>query len=380
MPFYSLRRLREFLTPSISNRPSEWDILWWAVCSWFTSFFLTFVFTLVVFLFRGVRPLFLKDYTWAMWYTSVPTTPSTTAFTLYWHAVESISQPAGTPMWAFTWPIIVVVVPCAVVGLVQAWVRNYQDFEVGWAGAMLAGDLVTVVSIMLKQFCTWPRPTFLAVCNITQAELTRSWLAMSPALRSSPRILSLQDCNVADPSTMASQLNGFPNNTSATAFAVGTYLSLYLNAKFQILGPQTTSLWAMLFAMIPGLGAVALSIVVINENLATQNVVIFSAVMGIAFGILAYRSVYTSVFDWRSNFLPMDRGNIDTDAWIEEPRIQAHLQNRKWDDDAPWLAVNMGWQKRRRNRNKPYVRRVFGSPIALNDLEAGTGGGAEDWI
>ncbi|KAL8978266.1 MAG: hypothetical protein Q9177_006445 [Variospora cf. flavescens] len=246
---------------------------------------------------------------------------------------------------------------------------------------MVAGDLVTVVSIMLKQFYTWPRPTFLAVCNITQAELTRTWWAMPTGMRSSPRILSLQDCNVADPSTtMASQLNGFPNNTSATAFAVGTYLSLYLNAKFQILGQQTTSLWAILFAMIPILGAVALSIVVIDENLATQNVVIYSAVMGIASGILAYRSVYTSVFDWRSNFLPMDRGNIDTGAWIEEPRLQTPLKNRKWDDDAPWLAVNMGWQIRRRNRNKPYVRRVFGSPIPLNDLEAGTGGGAEDWI
>ncbi|KAL8969390.1 MAG: hypothetical protein Q9197_004370 [Variospora fuerteventurae] len=373
MPFYSLRRLREFFTPSISARKTEWDYFWDDVRSWFTSFFYTFVFTLVVFIFRGMPPLFLKDYTWAMWSTSVPTTPSSSAFVLHWHAVESISQPAGTPMWAFTWPIIVVVVPCAVVGLVQAWVRNYHDFKVGWAGAM------TVVSIMLKQFYTWPRPTFLAVCNITEAELARSWWAMSPALRTSPRILSLQDCNVADPSTtMASQLNGFPNSTSATAFAVGTYLSLYLNAKFQILGPQTTSLWAMLFAMIPGLGAVALSIVVIDENLATQNVVISSAVMGIAFGILAYRSVYTSVFDWRSNFLPIDCDNIDKDAWIEEPRLQPHLQNRKWDDDAPWLAVNMGWQKRRRNWNKPYVRRVFGSPIALDDLEAGAGGGAED--
>ncbi|KAL8648169.1 MAG: hypothetical protein Q9210_005144 [Variospora velana] len=234
---------------------------------------------------------------------------------------------------------------------------------------------------MLKQFYTWPRPTFLAVCNITEAELTRTWWAMPPALRSSPRILSLQDCNIDDPSTaMASQLNGFPNSTSATAFAVGTYLSLYLNAKFQIFGPQTTSLWAMLFAMIPGLGAVAFSIVVIDENLATQNVVIFSAFIGIAFGILAYRSVYTSVFDWRNNFLPMDCGNIDKEAWIKEPRLQAHLENRKWADDAPWLAVNMGWQKRRRKRNKPYVRRVFGSPIPLDDLEAGTGGGAEDWI
>lgn len=220
----------------------------------------------------------------------------------------------------------------------------------------------TVISIVLKQTIMWPRPTFLQACDVNQKLLSDTW-ASPGFVRSLPRYVTLAVCQAPDKDVLR-HLNGLPSNTIATAFAVGTFLTWYIGAKFSVLGPQQASLWSLLFTLIPFFGATIWSGVPIRANSTTPAIALFSAFLGIVCALLTYRIFYTSVFDVRHNFLPRDRGNS---AWVSDPRQFLHLKNRKWEDDAPWLAVNTPWQIYDRSCRKPYVRRSLGGPDLPED-------------
>ena len=61
-------------------------------------------------------------------------------------------------------------------------------------------------------------------------------------------------------------LEAFPSGHTASAFAVGIFLALYLNAKLKAFSTYHTSLWKMLAVLSPVLGACFIAASVLIDN------------------------------------------------------------------------------------------------------------------
>lgn len=143
----NMPRMLSFSLPSlprasISAAVTTWTLLVSFLQSMTKNVAVTVAFTVVIFLCRSAPPLYASAFTWPMWFALYPAPKEPFSYLVLWHGDESISRPGLIAMPNFVWAIIVFIVPLSVVGVVQIFVRNIQDFWIGWSAAVMAGDLV----------------------------------------------------------------------------------------------------------------------------------------------------------------------------------------------------------------------------------------------
>ncbi|KAM0797391.1 hypothetical protein BDR22DRAFT_786961, partial [Usnea florida] len=144
------------------------------------------------------------------------------------------------------------------------------------------------------------RPYFITVCRPV----------LSPPVMTElypfRRFATPSDCSHVYPRrTIRMAMQSFPSGHTSASFFVGTFLALYLNAKLKAFSDYHTSFWKWLAVMLPLFASclVAGSLVV-DRNHHVHDILL-SIPWGILVAFLAYRGHYASIFDYRTNHLPL---------------------------------------------------------------------------
>jgi diacylglycerol diphosphate phosphatase / phosphatidate phosphatase len=122
---------------------------------------------------------------------------------------------------------------------------------------------------------------------------------------------------------MENRLQAFPSGHASSSFAAAVFLSLYLNAKLKVFSDHASHFWAFIVVLTPLIlaslvsGSMYTSYVrtaaptpmeYASPNSTQQHQacdLVFGMVIGLALGVLAYRSTYAAVFDFRYNHIPL---------------------------------------------------------------------------
>lgn len=103
----------------------------------------------------------------------------------------------------------------------------------------------------------------------------------------------------------AQAMQSFPSGHTAESFFVGTFLALYLNAKLKAFSDYHTSFWKWLAVVFPLFGSCLIAgTLVIDRNHHVHDILL-SVPWGVLVALLAYRSHYASIFNYRTNHLPL---------------------------------------------------------------------------
>ncbi|KAI9701491.1 MAG: hypothetical protein M1836_001547 [Candelina mexicana] len=265
-----------------------------------------------------------------------------------------ISEGRLTGPPAISYPLIPSVVPSAVIWttvtaipvlvilLFQVRVRDSHDATVGIFGVGKAIAIVVFISSILQHYIGGFRPHFLDVCT------------PDPDLHAGTGFGKVYfDINICTAKDKARIHYAFPSNRTAVAFAAAVFLALYINAKLKVFADYGSRFWKQILVLNPILGAIMIGggLIVDRHNHLVD--VLFGAWLGTAAAILAYRSSYAAVLDYRYNHIPFAFEKAQQRFLYTEGSVK-HLANEtiatKWwgqsdeekADSAPPPRFNLG--------------------------------------
>jgi diacylglycerol diphosphate phosphatase/phosphatidate phosphatase len=196
----------------------------------------------------------------------------------------------------------------------------------------------TLFQSFIKIFIGGLRPHFLTICNpINPPSFPGKLTLPTNGLNF---YTASQVCTGSDKKVKEAQMS-FPSGHSCAAFAGFGFLALYLNAKFKVLsrggrfrdyyGSSASTEqrevrsgrvhhWKLVLFMAPWCFAMVLALSKIRDGWHHPIDVIFGALVGTLFAHMAYRMVYRSVYDARTNHVPLegDGGDITKGAQAKE--------------------------------------------------------------
>ena len=122
-------------------------------------------------------------------------------------------------------------------------------------------------------------------------------------------------------------MQSFPSGHTGSAFAVGVFMSLYLNAKVKAHSDCVTSFWKQWLVLTPLFGALLIACGVwvdcvsssfsnppflpsfpkLTRRIKSHHAhdVILSMIVGTICALFAYRAHFHSLFDYRNNHIPL---------------------------------------------------------------------------
>lgn len=115
------------------------------------------------------------------------------------------------------------------------------------------------------------------------------------------------DCCKPKPESLnyVQAMQSFPSGHTSESFFVGTFLALYLNAKLKAFSDYHTSFWKWLVVVFPLFGSCLIAGTLVVDRNHHIHDILFSIPWGILVAFLAYRSHYASIFNYRTNHLPL---------------------------------------------------------------------------
>ena len=119
-------------------------------------------------------------------------------------------------------------------------------------------------------------------------------------------------------------MQSFPSGHTSESFFVGTFLALYLNAKLKAFSDYHTSFWKWLVVMSPLFGACLIAGTLVVDRNHHVHDILLSIPWGVLVALLAYRSHYASLFNYRTNHLPLpwSGSRRSLHATIPEPETE----------------------------------------------------------
>jgi diacylglycerol diphosphate phosphatase / phosphatidate phosphatase len=184
---------------------------------------------------------------------------------------------------------------------------------VSYAILGLAYSLVTgtFFQVVLKKSIGGFRPHFLSVCEPVIPENNRGSGFESVMYKS--------DICTGNPGKIQNAMESFPSGHSQIAFAGLLYLAIYLNAHLRVFSFSATSTtrrprhWKMLAVVAPLLLATYLASTLVLGHHHHAYDVIFGSLIGSVMSIWAYKMVFVSLWDGRTNSVPLAYEEMNTD-------------------------------------------------------------------
>ena len=113
--------------------------------------------------------------------------------------------------------------------------------------------------MILKQWIVRLRPNFLATCSPNTAILDIQYPLENKDMQY-PVFVDPRVCySDSDSQQVISAMQSFPSGHTGSAFAVGVFLALYLNAKTKSFANYQTEFWKMMLVLAPLIGAVVIA-------------------------------------------------------------------------------------------------------------------------
>ncbi|KAI9890265.1 MAG: WD40 repeat-like protein [Vezdaea aestivalis] len=203
------------------------------------------------------------------------------------------------PIWAAA--LLAVLIPIVVILFCQIRVRSFWDVNNGVMGLLYSVITAAVFQVFIKWLIGGLRPHFLAVCD---PAVSFTGEQIGNGLRSIYYDRSI--CR-GDRNKINDALESFPSGHSTAAFAGFVYLYLYLNAKLKVFANYHPAMWKLVVLYAPILGAVLIAGVLTIDEYHNWYDCLAGAVVGTLMAFSAYRMVYASIWDWRTNHMPLTR-------------------------------------------------------------------------
>ncbi|KAL7808832.1 phosphatidic acid phosphatase type 2/haloperoxidase [Trichoderma aethiopicum] len=206
------------------------------------------------------------------------------------------------PIWLAAF--LAAVIPIVVILLMQIRIRSFWDVNNGIIGLLYALICAAVFQVFLKWLIGGLRPHFLDVCKPDLSRVTTSGLDRVGY----QQIYFTRDICTGDPDQIDDSLESFPSGHTTAAFAGFVYLSLYLNAKLKVFANYHPAMWKLIAVWAPILGATLIGGALTIDEFHNWYDVFAGAVIGTVMAFSAYRMLYASIWDWRFNHIPLNRG------------------------------------------------------------------------
>jgi len=235
------------------------------------------------------------------------------------------------PIWAAA--MLGVFVPVIVILICQIRIRSFWDVNNAVIGLLYSLITAAVFQVFLKWLIGGLRPHFLTVCapNIPPlaAEETGNGLRM---------IMYDRTICTGDPDEIDDSLESFPSGHTTAAFAGFVFLYLYLNAKLKVWSNYHPAMWKLIVIYVPILGAVLIGGALTIDEYHNWYDVVAGAIIGTVMAFSAYRMVYASIWDWRTNHIPLNRA-------VPFPGASggAELQNAVFTRQVGWGMSDAGY-------------------------------------
>ena len=201
------------------------------------------------------------------------------------------------PIWAAA--LLAALVPIAIILVMQIRIRSFWDVNNAILGLLYSLITAAVFQVMLKCLIGGLRPHFLAVCDPKVPPFAQQ------AGTGWTQIMYDRSICRGDKDEIDDSLESFPSGHSTAAFAGFIYLFLYLNAKLKVFANYHPSYWKLIAVYAPVLGATLIAGALTIDEFHNWYDVVAGAIIGSAMALSAYRMVYASVWDFRSNHVPV---------------------------------------------------------------------------
>ncbi|UKZ72567.1 hypothetical protein TrVFT333_000199 [Trichoderma virens FT-333] len=206
------------------------------------------------------------------------------------------------PIWLAAF--LASIIPIFIILLMQIRIRSFWDVNNGVIGLLYSLICAAVFQVFLKWLIGGLRPHFLDVCKPDLSRITNSELDRTGY----QQIYFTRDICTGDPDQIDDSLESFPSGHTTAAFAGFVYLSLYLNAKLKVFANYHPAMWKLIAVYAPILGAVLIGGALTIDEFHNWYDVFAGAVIGTIMAFSAYRMAYASIWDWRFNHIPLNRG------------------------------------------------------------------------
>ncbi|KAH7066592.1 phosphatidic acid phosphatase type 2/haloperoxidase [Paraphoma chrysanthemicola] len=220
--------------------------------------------------------------------------------------------------------IVSFAVPAACMGAVALWgTRRFEEGNVALIGLGYALATSTLFNSFIKIFIGSLRPHFLSICALTNPP---------PFPGAGPQHM-YQVCTGPTKKIKEAQMS-FPSGHASAAFAGFSFLALWVNAKWKVLSDgghfrdhhgdqgahetggvwrQRVHHWKLVLFVTPLCIAFLIAGSKVRDEWHHPSDVVFGALVGIVFAHWAYKMVYRSVYDWRTNHIPMAEAREEQD-------------------------------------------------------------------
>ncbi|KAH8795929.1 phosphatidic acid phosphatase type 2/haloperoxidase [Flagelloscypha sp. PMI_526] len=262
----------------------------------------------------------------------------TRSFPLYFSDGEIVYPDFAYPLRKEIVPIypaalIAFLVPFFFICVFQIRRKSVHDLLTSTMGVLKSLITAAVFQVFLKWLIGGLRPHFYAVCQPK----------VSPSAVSGVGFGSLMyDRSVYD------SLESFPSGHSTAGWAGLLYLSLYLNAQFKIMAAHNPSYWKMVLVFAPLLGATLISGALTIDEFHNWYDVLAGGIIGSCCALVAYRSTFAAILDFRFNHLLLPRTtslflrNPVTSASRDPPFFSYTLPHEWSPEDLPFTRAG-GW-------------------------------------
>ncbi|WYZ38228.1 hypothetical protein EsH8_III_000142 [Colletotrichum jinshuiense] len=213
------------------------------------------------------------------------------------------------PIWLAAF--LASVIPICIILLMQIRIRSFWDVNNAVIGLLYSLICAAVFQVFIKFLIGGLRPHFLEACQPDLSRVTSSQGGIARTGYSAAGYQSLyvtQEVCTGDPKEINDALESFPSGHTTAAFAGLGYLYLYLNAKFKVFSDYHPAMWKLIITYIPILGAVLIGGALTIDEFHNWYDIFAGAAIGIVFAFSSYRMTYASIWDFRYNHIPLNRG------------------------------------------------------------------------
>ncbi|TFL06864.1 acid phosphatase/Vanadium-dependent haloperoxidase [Pterulicium gracile] len=199
--------------------------------------------------------------------------------------------------------------------LFQSRRRSVYDLLATTMGLLKSLITGAVFQVWIKWLIGGLRPHFYAVCqpNIPQGQ--------APSGNGFAALMYDRSVCTGDPKQINDALESFPSGHSTAAFAGLIYLALYLNAQLKVMSAHNSQYWKMILLFCPVLGAVLIAGALTVDKYHNWYDVVAGGIIGTAVSLVAFRSTFASVWDFRFNHivLPRTTSAFHRQPWLDGP-------------------------------------------------------------
>lgn len=205
---------------------------------------------------------------------------------------------------------LAVLVPLFFLIIFQARIRSFWDFNNAIIGFIYALETSAAFQVMIKWLIGGFRPSFYDVCKpdpSLASDLASNKTGLS-RVGYRQYMFTSEICQTQG-RPLWNAMQSFPSGHSTTIFAGAVFMYLYLNAKLKVFANYHPAMWKLILLYFPILGAVLVCGSLTIDASHNWYDILAGAAIGTMFAFSAYRMVYASIWDWRTNHIPLNRGS-----------------------------------------------------------------------